>query len=134
MNNAELILTMQNEYDSRSREEILANLNIAVSLGKSKGLEVDRYRALPEITNRSKHTVMAIAEIVDGYNSSRMTFAEAIRAISERKTLEEDVFWMVKGNEYTMSGVSDNELRKKIMAAPTEDLWKRFNWERGDRE
>lgn len=76
----------------------------------------------------------AIAEIVDGYNSNRMTFAEAIRAISDRKSLEEDVFWMVKGNEYTMSGMSDEELRKKIMAAPTEDLWKRFNWERGDRE
>ena len=59
MNSAELILKMQDGYDSRSREEILANLNIAVSLGKSKGLEVDRYKALPEITNRSKHTVMS---------------------------------------------------------------------------
>ena len=76
----------------------------------------------------------AISEIVDGYNSNRMTFAEAIRAISERKSLEEDVFWMVKGNEYTMSGMTDDELRKKIMAASTVDLWKRFNWERGDRE
>ena len=76
----------------------------------------------------------AIAEIVDGYNSGRLTFAEAIRAISDRKSLEEDVFWMVKGNEYTMSGMTDDELRKKIMATSTEDLWKRFNWERGDRE
>lgn len=59
MNNAELILDIQKCYDERTREEILSNLNIAVSLGKSKGLEVDRYRALPEITNRSKHTVMS---------------------------------------------------------------------------
>lgn len=59
MNNAELILTMQDKYDGCKREEILINLNTAISLGKSKGLEVDRYRALPKITNRSKHTVMS---------------------------------------------------------------------------
>ena len=59
MNNAQLILEMQKQYDERTREEILANLNIAISLGKSKGLEVDRYRALPKITNRSKHAVMS---------------------------------------------------------------------------
>ena len=59
MNNAELILKMQKKYDERLREEILVNLNIAISLGKSKGLEVDRYKALPELTNRSKHTVMS---------------------------------------------------------------------------
>lgn len=59
MNNAELILDIQKHYDDRTREEILSNLNIAVSLGRSKGLEVDRYRALPKITNRSKHTVMS---------------------------------------------------------------------------
>ena len=59
MNNAELILTMQDKYDGCKREGILINLNTAISLGKSKGLEVDRYRALPKITNRSKHTVMS---------------------------------------------------------------------------
>ena len=59
MNNAELILKIQDEYDSRTREEILVNLNVAVALGASKGLEVDRYRALPIIVNRSKHTVMS---------------------------------------------------------------------------
>lgn len=59
MNNAELILEIQNKYDERTREEILANLNIAIELGKNKGLEVDRYRALPKITNRSKHAVMS---------------------------------------------------------------------------
>lgn len=57
--NAELIITIQDEYDKRTRSEILVNLNIAISLGKTKGLEVDRYRALPKITNRSKHTVMS---------------------------------------------------------------------------
>lgn len=59
MNNAELILEIQKQYDARTREEVLANLNISVALGKSKGLEVDRYRALPKVTNCSKHTVMS---------------------------------------------------------------------------
>ena len=59
MNNAKLILEIQKRYDERKREEILTNLNIAVALGKSKGLEVDRYVALPKVTNRSKHTVMS---------------------------------------------------------------------------
>ena len=59
MNNASLILDIQRHYDELTREQVLANLNIAVSLGKAKGLEVDRYRALPKITKRSKHTVMS---------------------------------------------------------------------------
>ena len=59
MNNAQLILKMQERYDSRTRQEILTNLNIAIAQGKTKGLELDRYRSLPKITNRSKHTVMS---------------------------------------------------------------------------
>lgn len=59
MTNASLILDIQKNYDERTREQILTNLNIAISLEKNKGLEVDRYRALPKITNRSKHSVMS---------------------------------------------------------------------------
>ena len=59
MKNAELILKIQEEYDNRTREEILTNLNIAIALGTSRGQEADRYRALPNITKRSKHTVMS---------------------------------------------------------------------------
>lgn len=59
MNSTELILKMQELYDSRTREEILTNLNIAISLGKLKGLAVDRYEALPRVTGKSKHTVMS---------------------------------------------------------------------------
>lgn len=59
MNNAELILNIYDSYNARTREEILNNLNIAVELGKSKKLPVDRYVALPKVTNRSKHTVMS---------------------------------------------------------------------------
>lgn len=59
MNAAEVILEIQKLYDERTREEILSNLNIAIALGKAKGLEVDRYIALPKITNRSKHSVMS---------------------------------------------------------------------------
>lgn len=60
MNNANIILSIQVLYDSRTREEILNNLNIAVQLAKKlKGLPADRYRALPEVTNRSKHSVMS---------------------------------------------------------------------------
>lgn len=59
MENARLILEIQNKYEERTREQVLANLNIAVALGKLRGMEVDRYRALPKVTNRSKHTVMS---------------------------------------------------------------------------
>lgn len=69
----------------------------------------------------------AIAEIVDSYNSNRMTFAEAIRAISDRKSLEEDMFWMIRNKDMKCS---DDELRKKIMATSTDNLcivWRHFN-------
>ena len=59
MTNAELILDITKTYDDRTREEILANLNIAIALSKAKGKAVDRYRALPAITERSKHSVMS---------------------------------------------------------------------------
>lgn len=59
MTNADVILAIQNQYDKLTRDEIVNNLNIAISLGKAKGLEIDRYRALPKITNRSKHSVMS---------------------------------------------------------------------------
>ena len=59
MNSTELILKLQELYDSRTREEILTNLNIAISLGKLKGIAVDRYVALPKVTGKSKHTVMS---------------------------------------------------------------------------
>ena len=58
MDNAELILEMIDQYNARSRDEIVNNLNIAVALGKAKGIAVDRYVALPKITGKSKHTVM----------------------------------------------------------------------------
>ena len=59
MENAKIITDIQEKYDSLSREQILNNLNIAISLGKTKGMDVDRYCALPKIANRSKHTVMS---------------------------------------------------------------------------
>ena len=59
MDNANLILEMQKQYDNRTREQILSNLNTAISFVKTKGVEVDRYRSLPKITNKSKHTVMS---------------------------------------------------------------------------
>lgn len=57
--NSDVILRIKELYELRTREEIVKNLNVAVQLGKSKGLEVDRYRALPEVTGKSKHTTMS---------------------------------------------------------------------------
>ena len=59
MTNTEHILEVLCKYENSTREDILKPLNIAVSFGKSIGLPVDRYRALPEVTGRSKHTVMS---------------------------------------------------------------------------
>lgn len=59
MTNAELILDIYENYNERTREQILENLNIAIELGKIRVIPVDRYRTLPEVTNRSKHAVMS---------------------------------------------------------------------------
>lgn len=59
MDNAHVILDLYDKHNKKTREQILENLNIAIALGKAKGLQVDRYRALPKITNRSKHSVMS---------------------------------------------------------------------------
>ena len=59
MNNAEKILSLQNLYDSSTRDEILNTLNTAIAIGKDRKLKVDRYIALPEVTGRSKYAVMS---------------------------------------------------------------------------
>ena len=59
VNRANLILEIFDTYKNRTREEILENLNIAIALGRDRRMPVDRYVALPEVTNRSKHSVMS---------------------------------------------------------------------------
>lgn len=58
MTNAQRIIDIYDQYDNTERIVILGNLNIAIAIGKSKGMPVDRYVALPQLTNRSKFTVM----------------------------------------------------------------------------
>lgn len=59
MDNGRLILDIRDRHEERLREEILANLNVALEISRKQGIKVDRYIALPSITNRSKHTVMS---------------------------------------------------------------------------
>lgn len=58
MTNAQLILDIYETYENTERIVILNNLNTAIAIGKSNGKAVDRYVGLPQLTNRSKHTVM----------------------------------------------------------------------------
>lgn len=75
----------------------------------------------------------AFAEIVNDCNSYRMTFKEAIRAIANRMELEEDVFWAVKNDEFTMGDMTDEDLRKKIKSSKTLELQQYMEWKRGDK-
>lgn len=75
----------------------------------------------------------AFAEIVDGCDSYRMTFKEAVRAIADRIELEEDVFWAVKNDEFTMGDMTDEDLRNKIKDSKTPDLLRYMAWKRGDK-
>lgn len=74
----------------------------------------------------------AFAEIVDDCNSYRMLFKDAIRAIADRMELEEDVFWAVKNDEFTMGDMTDEDLRKKIKGSKTLELQQYMEWKRGD--
>lgn len=74
----------------------------------------------------------AFAEIVDNCNSYRMLFKDAIRAIADRMELEEDVFWAVKNDEFTMGDMTDEDLRKKIKGSKTLELQQYMEWKRGD--
>ena len=75
----------------------------------------------------------AFAEIVNGCDSYRMTFKEAIRAIADRMELEEDVFWAVKNDEFAMGDMTDEDLRKKIKGSKTLELQQYMEWKRGDK-
>lgn len=58
MTNADMILDLYDLHEKTDRSVILPNLNLAIQIGKSAGKAVDRYKGLPELTNRSKYTVM----------------------------------------------------------------------------
>ena len=75
----------------------------------------------------------AFAEIVNDCNSYRMLFKDAIRAIVDRMELEEDVFWAVKNDEFTMGDMTDEDLRKKIKGSKTLELQQYMEWKRGDK-
>lgn len=74
----------------------------------------------------------AFAEIVSDCNSYRMLFKDAVRAIADRMELEEDVFWAVKNDEFTMGDMTDEDLRKKIKGSKTLELQQYMEWKRGD--
>lgn len=71
------------------------------------------------------------AKIVNDYNSSRMTFKEAIWSIAERMELEDDVFWEVKNDMFVMADMTDEELQKKIKDTKTSELEEYLAWRRG---
>ena len=70
-----------------------------------------------------------IAEIVE----YPMVLRDTIRAISERLDLEEDVFWAVKNDEFTMGDMTDEDLRKKIKSSKMLELQQYMEWRRGDK-
>ena len=71
-----------------------------------------------------------IAEIVE----RPMLLRDTIRAISERLDLEEDVFWAVKNDKFTLGDMTDEDLRKKIKNTDTSKLLDYMNWKRGEAE
>ena len=71
-----------------------------------------------------------IAEILE----YPMPLRDTIRAISQRLDLEEDVFWAVKNDKFTLGDMTDEDLQKKIKNTDTSKLWDYMNWKRGEAE
>lgn len=69
-----------------------------------------------------------IAALVDAYERGVITLNEAIISISERICLEEDVFNAVRNDGFTMFGITEGELKKKIEKTPTGDLSNYMDW------
>lgn len=69
-----------------------------------------------------------IAEILE----YPMPLRDTIREISKRLDLEEDVFWAVKNDKFTLGDMTDEDLRKKIKDTDTSKLWDYMYWKRGE--
>lgn len=69
-----------------------------------------------------------IAALVDAYERGVITLNETIISISERICLEEDVFNAVRNDGFTMFGITEGELKKKIEKTPTGDLSNYMDW------
>ncbi len=57
MNNAEIILDMQDRYDAAGREDILENIKVALYVSEHNGKNVNIYKDFPTITGKSKFTI-----------------------------------------------------------------------------
>lgn len=72
----------------------------------------------------------AISDIVERHENGAITFKEAIWEVAERIQLEEDAFWAVRNDEFTMIGMTDTEVNKKIKNTDTGELRKYMEWKR----
>lgn len=70
----------------------------------------------------------ASRQIVERYNAGFVTLPEVLRDIADRIEYEKLVFDAVSGDEFTMAGMTESALRKKIDDRQTWELKDYMEW------
>lgn len=70
----------------------------------------------------------AYSSYIDLCNRGLMTFNETMTCISERICLEEDVFNAVHEDKFSMTDMTEDELKRKVETASTDTLKEYMDW------
>lgn len=70
----------------------------------------------------------AYSGYVDLCNRGLMTFKEVMIHVSERICLEEDVFNAVREDKFSMTDMTEDELKRKVETASTDTLKEYMDW------
>ena len=70
----------------------------------------------------------AYSSYIDLCNRGLMTFNETMTCISERICLEEDVFNAVREDKFSMTDMTEDELKRKVETASTDTLKEYMDW------
>ena len=70
----------------------------------------------------------AYSNYIDLCNRGLMTFNETMSCISERICLEEDVFNAVREDKFSMTDMTEDELKRKVETASTDTLKEYMDW------